>query len=247
MFAVITAGGRVDPVFAQAIGTGVKALAPLGGGFLIDSSIAAARAIGVDGIAVVGGPEVRAHCAHQVDVFINAADDGVENIRRALHAFPQFDRLVYLTSDIPFVDGAGLQDFVDRSRGLALTMALASGDMYDAAFPAAPPHAVTLSGERIANGSVFVIDRSALESLESLAGRFFKARKSLVRLAALLGPVLCLRFALRQLDIGAIEGRARSMLGVDARAIREASPGLCYDIDTLADWAYAHSLALALG
>ncbi|GAC1411047.1 MAG: hypothetical protein NVSMB64_20530 [Candidatus Velthaea sp.] len=247
MFAVITAGGRVDSEFAAAIGTSVKALAPLGPGRLIDSAIAAARAIGVDGIAVVGGPEVRDHCARRVDRIIDAAEDGVENIRRALHAFPDAGRLVYLTSDMPFVEGAGLQAFVDRSRGSALTMALASGDAYDAAFPAAPPHVMTLGRERIANGSAFVIDRAALEPLERVAGRFFNARKSLIRLAALLGPGLCMQFALKRLDITAIENRARSVLGIDARAIRDASPGLCYDIDTLSDWADAHSLALALG
>jgi hypothetical protein len=117
--------------------------------------------------------------------------------------------------------------------------------VYDAEFPAAPAHAVTLGHERLANGSVFTIDRSALGPLERVAGRFFDARKSLPRLALLLGPMLCLRFATGRLTVDAIETRARSILGVDARAIRDCSPGLCFDVDDLADWTYAHSLALA--
>jgi len=248
MYAVITAGGRVDADFARAIGSEYKALAPLGNARrLIDASIDAARSIDVAGIAVVGSSEVLQYCADRIDVPIVAAEEGVENIRRALHAFADFDRLVYLTSDIPFADGAALGAFVERSNGIALTMALASGDAYDAAFPAAPPHVMTLGRERIANGSAFVIDRSAIEQLELVAGRFFDARKSLPRLALLLGPLLCLRFALKRLDIATIERRARAILGVDARAIRAAGPGLCYDVDTLADWAYAHSFALADG
>jgi hypothetical protein len=187
---------------------------------------------------------VRAYCAGRVDLVVDAADDGVENIRRALTAF-DFEQLVYLTSDIPFVDGPGLADFVARSDGSAVTMALGDADTYDAAFPAAPPHAVSLGRERLANGSVFTISRAALEPLERVAGRFFRARKSLPRLALLLGPVLCLRFATKRLNLAAVEARAQQLLGVSARAIRDCSPGLCYDVDDLADWAYAHSLALA--
>jgi molybdopterin-guanine dinucleotide biosynthesis protein A len=244
VYAVITAGGRVGPEFAAAIGTDVKALAPLGNGRLIDSAIDAARALDVRAIAVVGGADVRAYCADRVDVVIDAAEDGVENIRRALHAF-SFERLVYLTSDLPFVDGDGLRAFVQRADGAAIAMALANADAYDATFPAAPSHAVSLGGERLANGSAFVIDRSALAPLERVAGQFFNARKSLLRLALLLGPALCLRFATKRLTISAIEARARTVLGVDARAIRDCSPGLCYDVDDIADWTYAHSFALA--
>jgi len=105
---------------------------------------------------------------------------------------------------------------------------------------------VTLAGERVANGSVFLIERSAREPLEGVAGRFFSARKSLPRLALLLGPALCLQFAVKRLTIGAIEARAAKLLRVRARAVRDCSPGLCYDVDDLADWAYAHSLACAL-
>jgi hypothetical protein len=242
--AVITAGGRVGPEFAAAIGTDIKALAPLGDGRLIDSAIRAARALDVEAIAVVGGPEVHAYCAGRVDLVVDAAEDGVENIRRALTAF-DFERLLYLTSDIPFVDGPGLADFIARSDGGAVTMALGDANVYDAAFPGAPPHTVTLGKERLANGSVFAISRPALEPLERVAGRFFRARKSLPRLALLLGPALCIRFATKRLSLAAVETRAQRLLGVSARAIRDCSPGLCYDVDDLADWAYAHSLALA--
>lgn len=244
MYAVITAGGRVGPDFAAAIGTDVKALAPLGAGRLIDPAIRAARALDVEAIAVIGGAEVRSYCGDRVDIVIDAAEDGVENIRRALHAFP-FERLVYLTSDLPFIDGNGLRDFVTRGTGTAVAMALANADAYDATYPAAPSHAVSLGRERLANGSVFALDRAALAPLERVAGQFFRARKSLLRLAMLLGPVLCLRFAMKRLTIAAIEARARSVLGVDARAIRDCNPGLCYDVDDLADWTYAHSFALA--
>jgi len=242
VYAAITAGGCVDPEFAKAIGTDVKALAPLGNRLVIDAAIDAARELGVAGIAVVGGEQVRAHCAHRVDRFIDASGDGVENIRLALGAF-DFDRLVYLTSDLPFVTGPDLAAFVTASSGAQLAMPLAEAKAYERAYPFSPTPTMALGGERFANGSAFVIDRAALGPLETLAGQFFAARKSLPRLAMLLGPALVFRFVTKQLRIGDIETRARTVFNLDARAIRGAAPSLCYDIDTIADWEYAAQLA----
>jgi GTP:adenosylcobinamide-phosphate guanylyltransferase len=232
----------VGPEFARAIGTEVKALAPLGTRRLIDPAIAAARGIGVTAIAVVGGPAVAHHCGSRVERVIDAAPSGTENIMRALRAFPDAERLLFLTSDLPFIDAAGLSGFLERSASAELTMALAPGAAYIARFPGASPHLVRCGRETFANGSVFCIDRAAIGALERVAGSFFSARKSLARLATLLGPALCLRFIFRRLTITDIEQRAATVLGVRARAIVDAAPGLCYDVDDQADWTYAQSL-----
>jgi CTP:molybdopterin cytidylyltransferase MocA len=239
--AVITAGGKVRGEFARAIGTDIKALAPLGSCRLIDPAIEAARSIGVDAIAVIGSNAVADYCGERVERVVDAANSGTQNILRALRVFPEADRLVFLTSDMPFIDAAGLRAFVERSSRSALTMALSPAGAYVAQFPGAPPHVVRFGRESFANGSAFVIDAGAFAPLERVAGKFFSARKSLPRLAALLGPALCVRFACRRLRIADIEARAAAVLGVDARAIVDASPGLCYDVDDLADWSYARS------
>ncbi|HXP93410.1 MAG TPA: nucleotidyltransferase family protein [Candidatus Binatia bacterium] len=240
LHAVITAGGRVDGTFAQAIGTDVKALAPLGSRRLIDTVIDAARGIGVAAIAVVGGEEVRAHCGERTERFIDESPDGGENARRALRAFPGRD-LIYLTSDIPFLDAEGLRDFTARAEGLVASMPLAAAQDYARAFPGAPEHTMSLAGERFASGTVFVLRAPAVAHIEGLAGTFFDARKSAWRLATLCGPSLLIRYALRRLHIADVEARASGILGGPVRAIRDASPGLCYDIDTLEEWEYARA------
>jgi hypothetical protein len=75
--------------------------------------------------------------------------------------------------------------------------------------------------------------------VREVAGRFFRARKSAVGMARLLGGALLLRFLVRRLRIADVERRAERVLGVRAAAIRAAAPGLCYDVDTLADYRYA--------
>jgi CTP:molybdopterin cytidylyltransferase MocA len=241
MRAVITAGGLVDGAFAKAIGTAVKALAPFGARTLLDVALDACEGAGIDGVAVIGGPEVRGHLAHRAGVrVIDAALDGGTNLLRALDAWPG-ERMVYLTSDMPFASAHGVRDLIARSADLALTMALADVDAYDARFPGAPGHSVALGGERVANGNAFVVAPAAVVPARTMATKFFDARKSLLRLALLLGPSMCLRFATKRLTIADLEAYGRRRLGVSVGALRGCDPGLCYDVDTLADYEYART------
>src|ERR1700678_2575089 len=102
--AVVTAGGRVDEAFAAAIGTPVKALAPFGGGVLLDAVLAAIRGAGIPDIAVVGGRELEP--PRGAARLIPAAPDGATNISRALDAWPAGDDLLFATCDLPFATAA---------------------------------------------------------------------------------------------------------------------------------------------
>jgi GTP:adenosylcobinamide-phosphate guanylyltransferase len=239
---VITAGGIVGGEFASAIGTPVKALAPFSTGTLLDAAIDACTAARIEGVAVVGGDEVREHLRGRNVRIIDAAVDGGTNVLRALDAWPG-ERIVYLTSDLPFVTGDGVRDLVERSDGAALTMALGDVDTYRARFPGAAAHEVSLRGERIANGSAFVFAAEAVAPARALATRFFDARKSLFALARLLGPSLCARFAVKRLGVADIEAYGTRILGLPVAALRGCDPGLCYDVDTLEEYRYACALS----
>jgi CTP:molybdopterin cytidylyltransferase MocA len=246
--AVITAGGLVDEAFAAAIGTRVKALAAFGARTLLDVVLDACAGAGIGGVAVIGCPEtgarLDARAAGDRDVFaggvrlIDADPDGRVNVLRALGAWPG-EQFVYLTSDMPFATAAGVRDLIARSEGYAVTMALADADAYEARFPGAAAHSVTLGGERVANGNAFVIAPEAVAPAHAFATKLFAARKSLPRLALLLGPRMCLRFATKRLTIAELEAFGRRRLGVPVGALRGCDPGLCYDVDTLADYEYA--------
>lgn len=237
---MITAGGIADDAFAGATGTRIKALARVGGLTLLDAAVNAARDAGCDGIAVIGGPEVRAQLAGRDVRVIDADTDGGRNVLLALEAWPG-ERFVYLSSDLPFITAAGVRDLIARSDGLALAMALADAETYVERFPEAPPHTVALRGDRIANGSAFVFGPEAVAPAREFAVRAFAARKNLLSLARLLGPALVLRFVTRRLRIAHVEAFARRTLGVPAGAVRDADPGLCFDVDTLDDYRYACS------
>ncbi len=236
--AVVTAGGRVDDAFATEIGTPIKALAPFGSGVLLDVVLAAIAGAGVTDVAVVGEPMVGKRLPAGVRL-VPAAPQGSTNVARAFDAWPDDDDLLFATCDLPFASAADVRAFLTASSAFDLTLPLAAAAAYEAAFPASPPHIMMLGRERFASGSVFFIGRAARAPLRAVAGRFFDARKSAFGMARLLGPALLLRFLLRQLRIEDVERRAEHVLGTRAVAIRDSGPGLCYDIDTAAEYRYA--------
>ncbi|MGP6157535.1 MAG: nucleotidyltransferase family protein [Vulcanimicrobiaceae bacterium] len=242
MIAAITAGGRVDGEFAAAIGTEVKALAPLRGGTVLDVVLAAAAEAGAARLVVVGGEEVRARYAPRVDRVIAESPYGRENLRLALEAAGD-DELLLLTSDLPFVGPSDVRAFVARSRGYDVAMPLVSDRAYREAFPGAPPHDTQLGAERVVNGNAFYFAPGAAPRTLAAAQHLFDARKSLWRMAGLLGPVLLLRFAFGRLRVEHIEARAATTLGLRTHAVRDQAPQLCYDIDSLEDYRYALDFA----
>lgn len=239
MKAVVTAGGRIDGEFARAAGTRVKALAPVRGATMLGRMIEALRAAGVSEIAVVGGDEVRAACARSVDRFVNESPSGSENLLRALRAWPDDERLIYATSDLPYVTAAAVHDFVDRVGSGTLAVALAEFRDYAARFPGAPPTGITLAAERVVNGGLFSIPQGAPEKLAATATRFFEARKRPWRMASLVGPSVLIRFLSGRLRVSDLETMALHVLHVPAQALRGCSPELAFDVDTADEYRYA--------
>ncbi len=242
MIAVITAGGRVDGRFAEVLGTDVKALARVGGRALIDAALAAARGAGAGRVSVVGGVQIAEWCGSRVDEVIPEDAEGRENLRRAICSAVDLP-LLLMTSDMPFVDAAALRDFVARARDADVALPLANETAYDLAYPAAPPHVTAIGNERVANGNVVFFAPGVGERVLPVAQRLFDARKSLWRMAALLGPALLVRYAARRLRIEDVERHAARILGVRARAVRDCAPSLCFDVDTLEDYRYASERA----
>ncbi len=237
--AVITAGGRVDGAFAHAIGTDVKALAPFDGSTLLARTIDAARGIGVERIAVIGGAQVRAACGEVVEAVIDESPSGSENLVRALRAWDDSTPLLYLTSDMPFINSNALRAFLAAAPSSAFALPLTEWPDFIARFPGAPPFGVTLAGEKVVNGGAFVIPPSAAGAIEAFAVKFFDARKSVWQMARLTGPALLLQFVLRRLGVAQIEAHAQRLLGIRAAAVRNAPPELAYDVDLLEEYQYA--------
>jgi len=237
--AVITAGARVKGAFARELGTEVKALARVREQTMLDRAINAARSAGAGRIAVVGGSEIARACAANVERIVAEGWDGAVNVRNALAVWDDAATVLYLTSDMPYVDGTALSEFTNQAPEGFLAMPICDAASFERRFPNAPPFGVAVGGERVVNGGAFIIPAAAAGKVQRLAARFFQARKSVPAMAALLGPVLALEFLFHRLTIAKLERHAQRLLGVPVRAVRDAPPELAYDVDTLEEYRYA--------
>ncbi|MBV8198884.1 MAG: NTP transferase domain-containing protein [Candidatus Eremiobacteraeota bacterium] len=240
MKAVITAGGRINGEFARAAGTTVKALAPVRGATMLQRVIDALREAGATRIAVIGGVEVRRACSSVVECVIEESVSGSENLRKALDAWPRDgDRLLYATSDLPYITAAAVDDFLGRVSSETLAVPLTEWSDFQLRFPGAPPFGLTLAGERVVNGGVFAVPDASIPKLAALAARFFEARKAPWRMAGLVSPSVLLRFLFRRLSVADLERLAVRALGTPACGVRRAAAGLAYDVDLLEEYRYA--------
>ena len=207
---------------------------------MLQRMIAALRAAGASRIAVIGGEEVARACSPIVETVIEESVSGSENLLKALHAWPcEGERLVYATSDLPYVTAAAIEDVLTRVPADSLALPLTEWNDFDLRFPGAPPFGVTLAGERVVNGGVFTVPDASVPRLASLATRFFEARKAPWRMAGLVSPWILLRFLFRRLRIAELETLATRALGTPARALRRAPADLAYDVDTAEEYRYA--------
>ncbi len=240
MKAVITAGGRIDGEFAQTAGTRVKALAPVRGRTMLARMIESLRSAGAGRIAVVGGDEVRTACGSQIDRFVDESASGSVNLLRALQAWPDDgETLLYATSDLPYVTSEAIVEFIARVPPGSLAIALAESSDFQGRFPGAPSYGITLAGENVVNGGVFVLPPGSAAPLASVATRFFEARKRPWQMASLVSPIVLLRYVVRRLSVGDLEALAVRVLHMPARAVRCCAPELAYDVDLPAEYRYA--------
>lgn len=209
---------------------------------MLERVIAAARQAGAKQVAVVGGEEVRAAAGDLVDRLIPEAGTGAQNVHLALGAFPD-QALLYLTSDLPFIAAGPLVSFLRRVPPGALAMPLAAAEQYERRFPGAPAHVTVFGSERIANGSVFLIPAGVAPRIDSVAQKLFNARKDVFGMARMLGPALLLKFALQRITIADVEAKAMRLLGCPVFGVRDCAPELCFDLDTVEDYAYAFAHA----
>lgn len=239
MKAVVTAGGRITGEYAREARTTVKALVSVHGVTMLDRILDALRAAGATRIAVVGGSEVREACSHRVERIVDEARSGAENLVRALRAWPEDgEPLLYATSDMPYVTAAAVRDFLDRVPLDHVALPLAEFGEFMRRFPGAPPCGITLAGQCVVNGDVFFIPSGLLERVETIAARFFEARKYPWQMARLVSPRMLVRFLFRRLGIWHLEAHAHRVLGAPAIAVRNCPPELAFDADTLADYRY---------
>lgn len=252
MDAIILAGGTLQGEFAEATGTAIKALLAPAGETLLERAIRAAReSPHITRIAVGGPPEI-APIARQAGADF-CTPSGPSAIDTALNALREMNAegMLYLgAADLPYITATDVDHLIEQMPDMpAVGYAVVEKGPFDATFADHPKHFVTLAEGCFRSGGAALIHSSLLERLESVLQVAFAARKSMGRLAALVGVKVFLRFVLSAVagsqvapSIEDLRRRIEKRLGCPGFILR-GTPAIGFDIDQLKDWEYVRRRA----
>ena len=246
---VILAGGKAKPDLQAMTGQSNRSQVMVNGKTLLRHVVDAVMTAGADGgplgaIAVVGNVPPSDDYESVADT-----DDFVANVFAGLSRFPDAPYALIATSDLPFISGSVVGEF---ARGAMSQARMQDADLlwpivpvkscYDR-FPGVKRTALRLREGEFTGGNLALVRPGFLLAHRDRIGAAYAARKSPLKLAAMLGFGVVGRLALSQkvhphlLTIPLLEARVGRLLGGQARAYLSQSPELATDLDRPSDFA----------
>jgi GTP:adenosylcobinamide-phosphate guanylyltransferase len=243
--AIVLAGGPADAVAALEPGAPNKAFVRVGGVPLVQRTIMGLRASSrIDRIVAVAPPSAAAHPA-----LANASEvrgDGprmLESLRSGMAGFTEDALVIVAASDLPALDAAAVDEFVDAvlARDLDVAYACLERRHHEARYPEFPHTWARLRDGRYCGGGVVALRARVLPRLNTFMDALGHARKSPWRLAGLFGWDVLARFAVGLLAIEHAEARASRLLAARVGAIRCTQPQIALNVDRVEDVARANA------
>lgn len=243
---VIPAGGQMEEAFARVTGSTCKPLVKFGNKTVIRTTIEALRGSPrINRIVVVGSDEV---INHEDMALVTAAlpekGSGPKNIMVGIEHLQTLDlppdRVLIVTSDLPFLTPATVDSFLDLcDHEIDFNVPLIERPDYEEAYPGAEATFVKLLDGEWTTGCMYEVSvrgfRTALTHIEDV----FQRRKSKLGIARLLGFKFVWDYLNKKLTVPDIEAKITELLRVRGRAVPGSPPELAYDIDYIEDYQYA--------
>ncbi len=244
--AILPAGGRIDPEFAAKVGTESKALIQFGDQTILSRTLQCLKDTGrFDRMVLIGPDELTSSSSAALATHrVKEGASGPENIMAGLTALqnagPSKNKVVVVTTDLPFLSPEIMSDFLDRApQDLEIVIPICTQSAYQNRFPNSTSTFMPLKDEAWTAGGMYLMEPEALRKAMPMINRLFANRKSKIGMARLLGPALLYKFLTKTLTIDDVQRKALSLLGIRGTAMREAPPELAYDIDYFDDYEYA--------
>lgn len=250
--ALVLAGGELERErFAGAPPeTARKAQLPLLGRPMVEWVVRGLRASQrVQRVVVVGDPSLDTPALRDLAVRLVPEQGGIAaNLRAGLDALPGGERLLAVSGDLPLLHPEALEDLLDHAPNADLVFPYVERADIERLFPHRGwIYARTPEGE-LTGASAALARPEALRTRWRWVEELLHARrKSVLALAAMIGPVFALKYLCGRLRPADVEARLSRLLGLTARGYRTRFPELAMDVDKYTDIAVVESVLRARG
>jgi GTP:adenosylcobinamide-phosphate guanylyltransferase len=237
--AVVLAGGKAKPDIVAMTGVENRALIPVGGRTMLEIVVESLRRS-----ETVGDVTVVGDLPTSID-YQTVADQGgfVDNLFAGIRAAGDAEYVLVTTVDVPFITAEVVDDFVKNGRavGVDIVYPIVPVEQCYARFPGVKRTAIGLKEGRFTGGNMMLMRPGFLLSHQQQIASAYAARKTPLKLAAMLGFGTVGRLALSiagmksALSVAVLERAAGRLLGGIARAYVSPYPEIATDIDRPSD------------
>lgn len=189
-------------------------------------------------ISVVGPVDILKSVLNKnVDYYFESSDSIFENLEKGLEPFQNEERTLVLTSDVPWLTGESVDDFV-RQCELAkpdLGYPIVNKVHIEKKFPGFKRTYVTLQEGTFTGGNIFYFNPRIVSKCKDFVVKAIASRKKPWRTVKMLGPGFLVMLLLGKLTISGLETRVSKLLKIEAKAIVTQYPEIANDIDKFID------------
>ncbi len=241
--ALVLAGGKTHPDFAEEAGVPQRALADINGWPMVRYVVEALREASTIGrillVAPPGFPSLPG-----IDDQIAAEGSLPENIQAGLSRCGDAEFALLVTADIPFLHPTAVDDYVRRCREARADCCYAAIPRMacEKRFPGMKRTYVRISAETVTGGNAVFQRLASFPQMVEAVREAYLRRKNPLYLARLIGAGNVLRLATGRLQREQIEQGASRLMGVRCRLIVTPYPEIGTDIDRPSDLRLARQL-----
>lgn len=194
-------------------------------------------------IVVVGPAELKSTLPANIR-FVLAGSTISENIFLSLEALEQKNKIMVVTSDIPFIHAEAIDDFIGRCLELEgdIFYPLISKEANEQVYPKNMRTYFTLKEGTFTGGNVIIANPEAIHNSRWIMDQVISERKKPWKIIKNLGFMFILKFITKQLSLHEIELRASEILGYSGILIISPYPELGTDIDKPSDLSLAKQM-----
>ncbi|NLJ80738.1 MAG: NTP transferase domain-containing protein [Firmicutes bacterium] len=235
--AVVLAGAPNEGKLKEASPEKWEAIIPIHGKPMINYVIEALQnSKGVETIVVVGPEAIKKHLPAGARL-VQSGESLTENVFLGLEVLEQKNKVLLVSSDIPFIHSEAIDDFLERCSELRRDVyyPLISKEANEQVYPETIRTYFRLKEGTFTGGNLLLASAEAIKNSREIMSLVISQRKKPWKIIRMLGFVFAFKLVTNRLTLLEIEKRAAEILGYSGALMIVPYPEIGTDIDKPSD------------
>lgn len=238
--ALVLAGSPNNGPLRSCSQASYEALIPIKGKLMVEYVVDALRQCQrVDRVAVVGPRKELSgfFSANGREILVDHGAGLTENVLLGLKHLTGAKRVLLLTSDIPLITPAAIENFIDlcEEADADLYYPIVPREVVEKRFAATHRTYVQLKDGVYTGGNIFLLNPGIVEECMPRGQKLVEARKNPLKLCRLVGFMFLIKFLMKNITLEEAQRKVSRLLGIKGRVVISMHPEVGVDVDKPSD------------